>query len=222
MNWPDIFLFAFVTGSLWSVVSLALGGLHGGHAHGHAAGAHLHGHGGHAHHVSGSRLNAHSRLFALANPSSAAVFLCWFGAAGYLLTRYSGFWLWFNLAISGAFGLAGALLLASFLRFLQSREKPLNPLDFEMAGVLGQVSSPIRPGGVGEVLYVREGVRRCVPARSEDGKEIGHGREVVVTRFERGIAYVRTWEAMIGNELSDPGLGVRPASSSQGEHSYVE
>lgn len=185
MSLNDVFLLCFAIGSLWALASLLLGGVHVGHSN-----IHLGGHGRfHAGH-------GPARWTGMLNPSCLAVFLAWFGGLGYLLTRYSGLVLWLDLVISGAFGLVGMWILASFLRFLQSREKPLDPLDYEMEGVLGQVSSPIRSDGVGEVLYVREGARRCVPARSEDHTAIARGQEVIVTRYERGIAYVRTWEAM--------------------------
>ena len=208
MRLPDFCLLCFAIGTLWSFVSLLLGGMHVGHA-GHAHAGHAphagHGHGGHGpagHHAS-MHLNRPTGshqigglLSSLVNPSSIAVFIAWFGGIGYLLTRHSGLLLWIDLVIAVAAGLAGAWVVASFLRFLQSREKPLDPLDYEMTGVLGEVSSRIRPDGVGEVIYVRDGVRRAVAARSEDGIAIERGNEVVVARFERGIAYVRTWEAM--------------------------
>ncbi|HLI78167.1 MAG TPA: hypothetical protein VKV02_14570 [Acidobacteriaceae bacterium] len=132
----------------------------------------------------------------MANPSCVAVFLAWFGGIGYLLTRHSGLVFWLDLVFAVGLGLAGAWVLAAFLRFLQARERPLDPVDYEMVGVLGQVSSTIRPDGVGEMIYVREGTRRSACARSEDGQAIKRGEEVVVTRYEKGIAYVRTWEAM--------------------------
>ena len=65
-----------------------------------------------------------------------------------------------------------------------------------MVGVLGRVTSTIRPDGVGELVYVRDGARKPAAARSEDGTHIGRGEEVIVTRYEKGLAYVRTWEAM--------------------------
>ena len=103
-------------------------------------------------------------------------------------------------------GITGAWFFAAFLRFLQSREQPLNPADYEMVGVLGRVSSTIRADGVGELIYVRDGARRPLPARSEDGNQIGRNEEVIVTRYEKGIAYVRTWEAMTqsGGIVSSP------------------
>lgn len=205
MSWPDLFLLCFAVGSLWAVASLLLGGLHlghsgSGHVSGHVGHVHAsHGHSGHAVPQGKSApCEAHSgsSLGSMANPSCAAVFLAWFGGVGYLLTRHSGLAFWIDLALAVALGLAGAWILAAFLRFLQSREQPLNPADYEMVGLLGQVSSTVRADGVGEMIYLRDGARRPLPVRSEDAQEIRRGEEVVVTRYERGIAYVRTWEAM--------------------------
>jgi hypothetical protein len=63
-----------------------------------------------------------------------------------------------------------------------------------MVGVLGKLSIPIRAGGTGELVYSQEGTRRVTGARSEDGAAIPKGVEVVVTRYEKGIAYVRAWD----------------------------
>jgi membrane protein implicated in regulation of membrane protease activity len=196
MSSSAIYLLCFAVGTLWSLAAVLLGGLHLGHS-GHAPAAHTHlGH-GHAH-AHGD--NGMGRFATIINPSCAAVFLAWFGGVGYLLTRHSGLAFWIALTIAIALGLSGAWALAEFLRFLQSRERPLDPADYEMVGVLGRVSSTIRSDGVGEVIYVRDGARRPLAARSDDGNEIGRGQEVIVTRYEKGIAYVRSWEAMTQHE----------------------
>ena len=130
------------------------------------------------------------------NPSSMAVFLAWFGGVGYILTRHTGLLLLIDVAVAAVVGLIGAWFLAAFLRFLQAREKPLDPADYDLIGVLGQVSAAIRQGGIGEMIYARDGCRRSLPVRSEDATEIKRGEEVVVTRFEKGVAFVRTWDAM--------------------------
>jgi membrane protein implicated in regulation of membrane protease activity len=153
----------------------------------------------------------------MVNPSSAAVFLAWFGGVGYLLTRHSGLGFWIDLGLAIAVGLTGAWFLAAFLHFLQSREQPLDPADYEMTGVLGRVSSVIRPEGVGEVIYVRDGTRRPLAARSEDRSQIERGEEVIVTRYEKGIAYVRTWDAM-----TQPGSAVSSPEALQKETGHVE
>jgi membrane protein implicated in regulation of membrane protease activity len=108
-----------------------------------------------------------------------------------------------DVAVAIAVGVIGAWFLAAFLRFLQAREKPLDPADYDLIGVLGQVSATIRKDGVGEMIYIRDGCRRSLPVRSEDAAEIKRGEEVVVTRFEKGIAFVRTWEAMTQPGITD-------------------
>ncbi len=103
------------------------------------------------------------------------------------------------LGISVVSGVAGAALVFGFLaKVLVSHEHPLDPEDYRMVGVLGRVSSRIRAGGTGEMLFSQEGMRRSTPVRSEDGTEIPKNTEVVVTRFEKGIAYVRLWEELTG------------------------
>jgi hypothetical protein len=75
-------------------------------------------------------------------------------------------------------------------------DKALDPIDYEMIGVLGTVTSPIREGGTGEIVFSQEGIRRCAGARSDKGEVIPKGTEVIVTRYEKGLAYVRLWEEM--------------------------
>ncbi len=197
MNYSEFFLICFGVGTLWALVTLLLGGMHMGHgSHGHAhvhTGSHAHGH-GHAHGGGGNHLPGW--LLAMLNPSAIAVFLAWFGGTGYLLTKYTGLLLWLNLAIAAVFGLAGAWILARFLAMLMKHERIMDPADYDMVGVLGRVSSTIRADGVGEVIYAHEGVRRSVCAKSETGEPIARGVEVIVTQFEKGVASVRTWDAM--------------------------
>jgi hypothetical protein len=80
----------------------------------------------------------------------------------------------------------------------------LDPADFEMVGVLGSVSGAIRRGGTGEMIFEQQGVRKASAARAERDEEIARGEEVVVTRYENGVAYVRRW-----NELADT-AGILP------------
>jgi hypothetical protein len=72
----------------------------------------------------------------------------------------------------------------------------LNPLDYEMVGVLGRLSNPIRVGGVGEIIFLQAGARKGCAARSEDGQALPKGLEVVVTRYEGGTAFVRPWSEL--------------------------
>ena len=202
MNVEDIYLLCFAVGALWSFAALLLGRIHAGNfGHSHIG----HSHAGQAGHVRtgrgapvGAKYLKHGAAASLhlLNPSCAAVFLAWFGGVGYLLERHTGLGFWAGLCIAAALGLTGAWILASLIRFLTSREQPLDPADYEIVGVLGRISAPIRKGGVGELIYIRDGARRALSARSEDGQAIGRNEEAVVIRYEKGIAYVRAWDAM--------------------------
>jgi membrane protein implicated in regulation of membrane protease activity len=135
------------------------------------------------------------------NFGTIAAFLAWFGGTGYLLTRYSSIWALLALGVAFMSGLGGAAAVFWFLvKVLLADEKELDPADYDMIGVLGQVSSAVRPGGTGEMIFAQAGARRAAAIRSENGQAIAKGEEVVVTRFEKGIAYVSRWE-----EISEAG-----------------
>jgi hypothetical protein len=103
----------------------------------------------------------------------------------------------FGLLLSVLSGLLGGGIVFLFLiKVLISQEENMDPADYEMVGVLGRVSSSIREGGTGEIIYTQMGTRRVCGARGDDGNSIAKGTEVVVTRYEKGIAYVRRWEEM--------------------------
>ena len=184
MTWSDFYLLCFFVGFLFSLVSMVSGHVHL-HFH-HGGGGH--GHGGHAH--GGSEVSPF-------NFGTGAAFLAWFGGAGYLATNYYRTWVGTALIIALISGLAGASIVFWFLaKVLMGREEQLDPANYEMVGVLGTISGSIRKGGTGEILFSQEGSRRAAAARSEDGNPIPRGVEVVVTRYENGISYVRRWEEM--------------------------
>lgn len=187
MSWADFYLICFVLGFLLSVLAL-LGSLHLHLPHLHI---HL---GGHTHAPGG--MNAGD--LAPINFATISAFLAWFGGTGYLLARYSSFWFLLGFGIACASGVIGAAIVFLFLaKVLIRRDEALNPADYEMVGVLGTVSSNIRASGTGEIIFTQAGVRRASPARSDDGiAAISKGAEVIVTRYERGIAYVRPWEEL--------------------------
>lgn len=131
------------------------------------------------------------------NFATLMAFLSLFGGVGYLLSSHGGFAGFVVAGIAIAAGIAGAALVFVFLtRVLLRHERSLDAADYEMVGVLGRVTVPIREGGTGEVVYSQGGTRKSVGARSENGTAVARGVEVVVTRFERGIAYVRGWEEL--------------------------
>lgn len=177
MNWSDFYFACFIFGFGLSVIALL-----GGSARLHVPHLHLH-HG------------APMRGGSWFNMATIAAFLAWFGGTGYLLEHYYGVWFVLALGISLISGIGAAAIVFWFVaKVLIEREAPLDPADYEMVGVLGKLSIPIRAGGTGELVYSQEGTRRVAGARSEDGAAIPKGVEVVVTRYEKGIAYVRVWD----------------------------
>jgi membrane protein implicated in regulation of membrane protease activity len=184
MTWADLYLICFIVGFTLSLIS-AFGGFvhlpHGGHGHVHIG--HTHGHG-------------HAGEISWFNFSTITAFLAWFGGIGYLLTRFSGVWLWLAFLLAIVAGLMGASLVFLFLvKVLLVHDKPLDAQDYEMIGVLGQLSSGIRDaGGIGEMSFSQAGMRRSAAAKSEDGNAIERGADVIVTRYDKGIAYVRRWD----------------------------
>jgi len=83
-------------------------------------------------------------------------------------------------------------------KVLMKHDRELTADETEVVGAVGRVSSPIRAGGTGEMVYEQMGAVRSAPARSEDGAPIGRQEEVFVVRYEKGIAYVRRWEDELG------------------------
>jgi membrane protein implicated in regulation of membrane protease activity len=205
MTWSDFYLFCFAVGFFFSLVQMLLGHVPGGHDwHLHAphGGGHGHLHAGHHHaglQKGGSHTDKPGAVVSPINPGTIAVFLAWFGGTGYLATRLYALWIVATLLLSAAAGLAGASVVFWFLsRVLMREREELDPADYEMVGVLGTVSCNIRPQGLGEILFSQAGSRRAAAARSEDAHAIAPGTEVIVTRFENGIAYVRRWDELAG------------------------
>ena len=222
-DWSDFYLICFAVGFCFSFFSFVFGGsrfgrLHLPHFHGHgvphlpaangsaahapAAGAHTPAaHGPTSSDSAAAHQASPSSGVSPFNPPSLAAFLAWFGGAGYLLTRFSTLWVGLGLLLSVVSGIAGGGIIFLFLtRVLISEEENMDPADYEMVGVLGKLVVSIREGGTGELLYSQMGTRRVCAARSEDGTAIAKGTEVVVTRYEKGIAYVRLWSEMSGDQ----------------------
>lgn len=179
MTWEHFFLGCFLFGFMFSLVGILAGS------------AHLHFHGHHVH-VHGPKGGA-SKF----NLGTITAFLTWFGGAGYILTNWGRVGLALILFVAAVVGLIGAAIIFLVVaKLLAPGDQPLDPADFRIIGALGTVSSAVRPNGTGEMIFVQQGVRSAMPIRSENGSPIAKGREVVVTRYEQGIAYVREWEEL--------------------------
>ncbi|MFL6414863.1 MAG: hypothetical protein ACJ74Y_04235 [Bryobacteraceae bacterium] len=228
MNMTDIFLGCFVFGLLWSLAAVVLGGFHsGGHHAGASHGFHFHSHSSHGGHSGGGKrgpasMQANNWSPHFLNLHTLAIFLAWTGGCGYLMTRHTGLSIWLVLLVSGFVGVLAGAALAFVMRFLHGREFAMHPADYDMIGVLGRISSPVRSGGTGEMTFTRDGGRQLAYVRSENGGMIERGQEVVVTSFKNGIAYVRTWDALTAGDQPaafnerDRGLGAEDAPMTRG------
>lgn len=198
MTWATFYMLCFVVGLAFSFL-LMLGGAGKLHLHVHLPHT---GHAGVPHagagHISGrSGGRGGPGQVSFLNFFSLVAFLAWFGGTGYLITQYSHVWFALGLLLATASGLVGAAIVFWFLaKVLIAHETYLDPADFDLVGTIAHVSSGIREGGTGEIIFSQAGTRRVSGARSEDGKAIAKGIEVAITRYERGIAYVRPWDEM--------------------------
>lgn len=189
MTWSDFYLFCFLVGFSLSVLSFLAGA---GHIH-LPMKWHLPFHLGH--HGDGLHRGGVSGQLSWLNASTIMAFLAWFGGTGYLLTRHSHFLALASLAIAVAAGLlAGWVVFRFMVKLMQTDDAPMTSDDRRVEGAVGTVSMPIREGGTGEVIFSLGETRRCSGARSSDSKPIEKGAEVVIERYEKGIAYVKRWE----------------------------
>src|SRR4029077_14899893 len=148
---------------------------HGGvHSHGPASGS--------------SHSGAHVSWF---NASSAMAFLAWFGGIGYILATRSRVIGVVVLAFAIAGGLTASWVVFKFMvKLMNAESSHLKDEDYRHEGLVCTVTMPVRENGTGEIIYLQNGVRRSAGARSHDGKPLEKGAEVVIERYENGMAYV--------------------------------
>jgi membrane protein implicated in regulation of membrane protease activity len=191
MTWAMFYLTCFLLGVTLSVLSFLSGSFHLPHFHLHVPHVHV-GHAGGAHAGHGDGISA-------LNFGTICTFLAWFGGTGYLLTRYSTLVVTVIATLSFVAGVFGAAVVFWFVaKVLLAHEHELDPADYDRVGVLGKVTSSIRAGGTGEIVFSQAGTRHTCGARSEAGNALPKGTEIIVTRYERGIAYVQRWDELAG------------------------
>jgi membrane protein implicated in regulation of membrane protease activity len=195
MTWSDFYLFCFLVGFAFSVLTFLAGAVHFHlpfRLHVHGGGHHGAGAQGVAAKGAAARPGSHVSWF---NASTVMAFLAWFGGAGYILTRASHFVAAASLALAALAGLiAGWIVYRFMLKLMRAGDSQMLDVDYRMEGCIGTLSMPIREQGTGEIIFSLGGVRRCAGARSEAGELVEKGAEVVIERYEKGIAYVKRWD----------------------------
>jgi len=205
MTWETFYLICFALGLSLTLLSFAgvFSHLHFGHFHWNFGHAHTGVHTGHVH-TGGHTAHGGKGGIHPINGFTLAAFLGWFGGCGYLLERYANLLTPIVLGAATLAGLVGAAILFWFLaKVLLPHERELTAADTDVVGALGRVSGTIHQGGTGEIQFSQNGVRRFAIARSEAGVAIPRDVEVVVMRYEQGIAWVRRWD-----ELAEDAVGI--------------
>jgi membrane protein implicated in regulation of membrane protease activity len=207
MTWSDFYLFCFIVGFALSMISFMAGAVHlhlpfhlhstvhgAHHGGGFVKGAPSAGHGlaGGTAHRGSSDVSGHVSWL---NASTAMAFLAWFGGTGYILTRASHLVAMASLGIAVLSGTAAGWVVFRFMtKLTRGNDSQLRDADYRLEGSVGTISIPIRQHGTGEVIFSLGGVRRSFGARCDDGATIEKGTEVVIERYDKGIAYVRRWD----------------------------
>jgi hypothetical protein len=196
MVWSGFYLFCFLVGFAFSALTFLAGAVH---IH-LPFRLHVPAHSGHpptgggsaAVKGSGGRTSTPISWF---NASTIMAFLAWFGGAGYILTRASHLVALVCLTLAALSGLlAGMIVYRFMLKLTRASDSQMLDGNYRIEGSVGTLSMPIREKGTGEVIFSLGGVRRCAGARSDAGELVEKGAEVVIERYEKGIAYVKRWE----------------------------
>ena len=196
----NLFLYTFLFGLVFTIISLALGVSH-------VAGFDLGGGdvdvdmdvgvGG-----DGSSGDAGGDGPGVLNMPTIMAFVTWFGGAGYIFTRTLGTGPFIAVPFALVSGLVGGgimfLVIARLLWPMMTR--PMEKTEYKLPGTPARVVSPIRAGGTGEIVYTKAGSRFTAGARSADGKAVERGTEVVILKYERGMAYVQDVKRLLNGE----------------------
>ena len=142
------------------------------------------------------------------NFATLMAFLAWFGGTGYLLTSQ---FRWLAVPALGRWrrwsACVGAVdrVLGDGARAVVAATRTCRAPTTRWSACSAASASRFAQGGTGELIYSHGGTRQSCGARSADGRAIEQGAEVVVTAYDRGIAYVRRWDDLAAGRQSQGG-----------------
>ncbi|HEY7036310.1 MAG TPA: NfeD family protein [Thermomicrobiales bacterium] len=204
-----ILLGCFFFGLIFSALSLFLGitDIGAGHQptghHGHIG---HHGHAGHDAHQG----HASDDVMSPISVGTVLGFLTWFGGVAYLARNGLETYAAVSLVLGVIAGFVGGWVIYWLLKKLHAQQAGLlRASDDYMPGTIARVTSSIRAGGTGEIVYERRGVRQVSAARCPTGEAIPRGTQVVVLRQAAGVAQVEPWSTFVGDDFDElePGHG---------------
>ena len=126
------------------------------------------------------------------SPITVSSFVTAFGGCGLIalgLLNTSPQW-------SLAWATGGGLVLAviahfAFGYFLLAPQGSSDVQLSDIVGAVGEVTTPIPAGSLGEVAFVAQGGRVSYPAKSAGGGDIARGTTVVIDKYVSGVVVVR-------------------------------
>lgn len=138
------------------------------------------------------------------NLTGLTAFVAWFGGVGYLALENWQLVAWLSVALAVLGGLVGwGVIYWFYARVLVRGETRMDPADYRLEGTVAKVTTRLNGDRLGEIQFSKAGTRRSEGARSEDGTTLERGAEVVIVRYERGIAYVQPWAAYVEPEAPE-------------------
>lgn len=138
------------------------------------------------------------------NLTGLTAFVAWFGGVGYLALNAGQLAVWLSIVLALVGGLVGwGVIYWFYRRVLMRAEARMDPADYRLEGTVARVSAALEGDRIGEIQFSRAGSRRSEGARSVDGTALRRGDEVVVVRYEHGIAYVQPWTTYVESEASE-------------------
>jgi membrane protein implicated in regulation of membrane protease activity len=137
------------------------------------------------------------------NLSTMLAFLTWFGGIAYLVRNGLGWVALVSLPIGVIGGWVGAYFIYRALKKLRAGEREMSAESERIEGTIARVTSSIRAGGVGEIVYKLGDSWQVAAARTNDGVAIPRDTQVVITGRVGGISTVETWESFLGDEYAD-------------------
>jgi hypothetical protein len=221
----NVYLFCFLLGFGFTVISALLGGLMGGGHHGLDAGGHDVGLGGHdvgagghdlpaahtggdfglhgAHgsvgHGDGDAGHVESSMhLPLLSPLVLSTFLAGFGGSGLVYRQIFGDRVWLHMPLAVVTS-GGAGLLVAFIMYklTTALSSNRNARETDALAAAVEVTVTIPKEGTGEVAYISGGTRQTVTARSVDGHEYKQGSTVKVFKLADGTAWVGEASSMV-------------------------
>jgi membrane protein implicated in regulation of membrane protease activity len=126
------------------------------------------------------------------SPITIAAFVTSFGGVGIVATQLFSVRPEISLIWATLGGLVtGGLVYLVYGRLLVAMQASSEVRQSDLIGLVAEVITPIKVGGVGEIAYVAKGSRVSSPARSATGQAILRGTPVVIVRTVGGTALVR-------------------------------